>query len=120
MKSWRVIPAAVILLLTVVATAGTAEAQPTQSPNTYVCTGGNIPAGSYSSILVKGVCSTPSGTVVVQHDLTVGPKALLDAVTPGDPPGPNAQLPATVSSGGQCQRRGWRGFAVGVFTGSGL
>ncbi len=100
MKSWRVIPAAVILLLTVVATAGTAEAQPTQSPNTYVCTGGSIPAGSYNSILVTGVCSTPSGTVVVRHDLTVGRKALLDAVTPGDPPGPNAQLPATVLVGG--------------------
>ena len=38
----------------------------------------------------------PAGTVIVKHNLTVGPKALLDAVTPGDPAGANAQLPATV------------------------
>jgi hypothetical protein len=95
-KSWRVIPATVILLLSVVGAAEPAAAQPSSGPREFICTGGNIPSGFYSSVLVKGVCYMPSGTVVVQHDLTVGPKALLDAITPGDPPGSNAQLPATV------------------------
>lgn len=100
MKSLRVIPATVILLLSVVGAAEPAAAQPSSGPRAFICTGGDIRAGSYSSVLVKGVCYMPSGTVVVQHDLTVGPKALLDAITPGDPPGSNAQLPATVVVGG--------------------
>ncbi len=102
MKSLRVIPAAVMMICALIATAGTASAHPAQSNGPLVCRGGNaqaaqvIPAGTYSSIVVKGVCSMPAGTVIVKHNLTVGPKALLDAVTPGDPAGANAQLPATV------------------------
>ena len=102
MKSLRLIPAAILVLFALIATAGTASAQPAQTNRTYVCTGANggiIPAGTYSSIIVKGVCYMPAGTVVIRHDLIIGPKALLDAVTPGDPPG-NAQLPATVLVGG--------------------
>jgi hypothetical protein len=101
-KSLRLIPAAILVLFALIATAGTASAQPAQTNRTYVCTGANggiIPAGTYSSIIVKGVCYMPAGTVVIRHDLIIGPKALLDAVTPGDPPG-NAQLPATVLVGG--------------------
>ena len=102
MKSLRLIPAAILVLFALIATAGTASAQPAQTNRTYVCTGANggiIPAGTYSSIIVKGVCYMPAGTVVIRHDLIIGPKALLDAVTPGDPPA-NAQLPATVLVGG--------------------
>ncbi len=99
MKSLRLIPAAILVLFALIATAGTASAQPAQTSRTYVCTGGNIPAGTYSSIIVKGVCYMPAGTVVVKHDVIIGAKALLDAVTPGDPPA-NPQLPATVLVGG--------------------
>lgn len=95
MKYVRLIPVAAMVFFALIATAGTASAQPAQSSRSFVCTGGNIPAGTYNSIVVKGVCFMPAGTVVVKHDVTVGPKALLDAVTPGDPSG-NAQLPATV------------------------
>jgi Protein of unknown function (DUF3224) len=88
-----------MVLFALIATAGAASAQPVQTSRTYVCTGGNIPAGTYGSIIVKGVCYMPAGTVVIKHDLIIGPKALLDAVTPGDPPA-NPQLPATVLIGG--------------------
>jgi len=61
----------------------------------YVCTGGPIPPGTYSSILITGVCTAPAGTIVVRGNLTIAPGALLDAVTPGDPTaGP--VVPATV------------------------
>jgi hypothetical protein len=83
-KSLRLIPAAVMVLFALIATAGAASAQPVQTSRTYVCTGGNIPAGTYGSIIVKGVCYMPAGTVVIKHDLIIGPKALLAAA--GDRP----------------------------------
>jgi hypothetical protein len=101
MKTLRVIAVAAMVFLGLVAMTGTAGAQPTgQSAGAFVCTAGNVPAGVYKSVLIKGVCYMRRGNVVIQHDLTVAPKALLDAVTPGDPPGKNAQLPATVLVGG--------------------
>jgi len=66
----------------------------------YDCTGGNIAPGHYKSIVVTGVCYMPVGTIVVQGNLTVAPGALLDAVTPGDPPGKHPVVPATVRIGG--------------------
>ena len=42
----------------------------------------------------------PAGTIVVRKNLTVAPGALLDAVTPGDPPGKHPVVPATVRIGG--------------------
>jgi hypothetical protein len=41
----------------------------------------------------------PAGTIVVRKNLTVAPGALLDAVTPGDPP-THKVVPATVRIGG--------------------
>jgi hypothetical protein len=61
----------------------------------YTCTGGNVPPGTYSSILITGVCYMPAGTIVVRGNLAVAPGALLDAVTPGDPPA-SPVVPATV------------------------
>lgn len=61
----------------------------------YTCTGGNVPPGTYSSILITGVCYMPAGTIVVRGNLAVAPRALLDAVTPGDPPA-SPVVPATV------------------------
>jgi hypothetical protein len=65
---------------------------------TYTCTGGNIPPGTYRSMLVTGVCYMPAGTIVIRKDLTIAPGALLDAVTPGDPP-KHPVVPATVLIG---------------------
>jgi hypothetical protein len=66
---------------------------------TYVCTGGNVPAGTYSSMLITGVCFAPAGTIVVRGNLTIAKDALLDAVTPGDPSA-SPVVPATVLIGG--------------------
>jgi hypothetical protein len=55
---------------------GTASAAP---PIAHTCTGGAIPAGTYTTLTVTGSCSIPSGAVIVLASVTVaGPKALLD------------------------------------------
>jgi len=89
------------LMIVPVLTASAASAAPAGGGGggTYYCTGGNIPPGSYRSIVVTGICYTPKGTIRVRKDLTVAPGALLDAVTPGDPP-KSPVVPATVLIGG--------------------
>lgn len=104
MKLLRLVPVAVLALSGVLASAGSAGAAAPPSygvppGNTYNCTGGDVPAGTYNSVVVTGVCYAPAGTIAVRGDLTVAPGALLDAVTPGDPAG-NPLLPATVVVGG--------------------
>jgi Protein of unknown function (DUF3224) len=94
----------VFALTTTAGTASAQSAQTTQTGRTYVCAGTstgvtNIPAGRYRSVIVKGVCSMNAGTVIIRQDLILGPGALLDAVTPGDPTA-NPTLPATVLVGG--------------------
>jgi hypothetical protein len=79
--------------------ASAANAAPANG-GAYVCTGGNIAPGTYKSIIVTGICYMPVGTIIVRHNLTVAPGALLDAVTPGDPPGKHPVVPATVLIGG--------------------
>ena len=85
------------LMIAPALTASAASAAPLGGGGggSYVCTGGPIPPGTYSSILITGVCTAPAGTIVVRGNLTIAPGALLDAVTPGDPTaGP--VVPATV------------------------
>lgn len=41
------------------------------SAPSYDCTGGSIPAGTYSSVTVKGVCAIDAGNVTVQRNLIV-------------------------------------------------
>lgn len=69
------------------------------SGNTYTCTSGSIPAGTYGSMVISGVCYMPAGNITVRGDLTVAPGALLDAATQGDPAG-SPVVPATVVVGG--------------------
>ncbi len=91
------------LVIAPVLTASAASAAPIGGGGPYTCTGGNVPPGTYRSILVTGVCYTPVGTIVVRGNLTVAPGALLDAVTPGDPPASATTtpvVPATVLIGG--------------------
>lgn len=87
------------LMIAPVLTASAASASPAGGGYAYVCTGGKIAPGSYGSITVTGVCYMPKGTIRVRGNLTVAPGALLDAVTPGDPPG-HPVVPATVQIGG--------------------
>jgi hypothetical protein len=88
------------LVIAPVVTASAASAAPGWGGGgTYTCARGNIHPGTYKSILVTGVCYMPAGTIVVLGDLTIAPKALLDAVTPGDPP-KHPVVPATVLIGG--------------------
>jgi hypothetical protein len=81
-------------------TASAASAAPAGG-GAYTCTGGDVPSGTYLSMLITGVCYMPAGTIVVRQNLIVAPKALLDAVTPGDPTAPATPVvPATVLVGG--------------------
>jgi hypothetical protein len=74
------------LVIAPVLTASAASAAPANGGGAYTCTGGNVAAGTYTSVLITGVCYMPAGTIVVRGNLTVAPGALLDAgATPGDP-----------------------------------
>ena len=66
----------------------------------YNCTGGDVPAGTYNSMIISGICYMPAGNVSVRGDVNVTPGALLDAVTPGDPTSGTPVVPATVLIGG--------------------
>jgi len=65
----------------------------------YDCAGGNIPPGTYSSMVISGVCYMPAGNISILGNLTVSNGALLDAVTPDDPAS-SPLVAATVSIGG--------------------
>ena len=83
-----------------VAGAAVAATAATAAPaNAYVCSGGNIPSGSYGSVLVTGVCYVPSGTVEVHGGLSIAPGALLDAISPASG-GIGSGLPGTVNVDG--------------------
>ena len=87
------------LMIAPVITASAALAAPVGGGGAYHCTGGNVAPGTYRSITITGVCYMPAGTVVVRGNLTVAPGALLNAVSPGDPPA-SPVVPATVLIGG--------------------
>jgi hypothetical protein len=87
------------LVIAPVLMATAASAAPLGGGGAYTCSGGTVPAGTYQAIRVTGVCFMPAGTVTVRRDLTIAPRALLDAVTPGDPP-TSPVVPATVLIGG--------------------
>jgi hypothetical protein len=98
MNLFRIVPVSVLALSGAFVGASPAGATPA-SP--YVCSSGNIPSGTYASVQVTGVCYVPSGTVVINGNLTVAPGALLDATTPEGflTPSP-AALPGIVTVGG--------------------
>ncbi|MGP0107813.1 MAG: hypothetical protein ACLPR9_02905 [Acidimicrobiales bacterium] len=103
----RLVPVVMLALSGVLVSAVSAGATPLPPSNwpagqTYNCTGGNVPPGTYNSMVITGVCYMPAGTITVRGNLTVAPGALLDAAaTLGDPTdNPNPILPATVLVGG--------------------
>ena len=59
---------------------GSAPAANAHQPMPYTCTGGEIPSGTYASIMVTGVCSVPAGAVIkVAGNVNVAAGAVLDA-----------------------------------------
>jgi hypothetical protein len=59
---------------------GPAMAAPPSTPRAYICTGGAIPSGTYTSVTVTGACSTGAGAVIsVLGSVNVAPNAVLDA-----------------------------------------
>ncbi len=52
------------------------------APSGATCMGGNIPAGTYRSLTITGVCFIPDGVVTVHGGLTVAPGAFLFAASP--------------------------------------
>ena len=103
MKAYRLVrvilaPVLMVAGAGILAFVGTSAAS-AASGTTYTCTGGNVPAGTYGSMIITGVCYMPAGNVTVQRNLTVAPGALLDAATQGDPVG-SPVVPATVVVGG--------------------
>src|SRR5581483_1515339 len=49
------------------------------------CSGGSIAPGTYTSLVISGVCTLDAGSVVVRHTLTVQPNAALLAAFGGGP-----------------------------------
>lgn len=94
MRSLRGLVAVVTAFSAVIATGVVATAA--ESDRSYVCSGGNIPSGTYSSVRVTGFCYIPSGLVRVDGNVTIGPGALLDAMTPAGFPISPANLPGIV------------------------
>lgn len=106
MKIIRLIPALVLILsgalFGATAAGATAVTSGSGGGGAYTCTGadgGIIPAGTYSSITVTGVCYAPAGNIDVTGNVTVAPGALLDAMSAGDPVA-TPLLPADVNIGG--------------------
>lgn len=85
----------------VIATSVVASAD---RPESYTCSGGNIPSGTYSSIRVTGYCFVPSGLVKVRGDVTLARGAMLDATTPAGFGTPQAaNLPGILQVGGNIE-----------------
>jgi hypothetical protein len=58
-------------LVALAAGIAVATASGAPPPKGYTCSGGSIPAGTYDSLKVTGVCAVDSGNVNVTHDATV-------------------------------------------------
>jgi hypothetical protein len=101
MRSVRLLVLSGVALISLLASPLTAGAGSDKDAGSYVCTGGNIPTGTYSSVRVTGICYVPTGLVKVKGNLTVAPGALLDATSPaGLFVGSPANLPGIVQVGG--------------------
>jgi hypothetical protein len=68
-----VLAAGVVLGVAVAGSAATAA-----PPDTYTCTGGTIPAGSYGGLVVTGQCAFGPGSLTIAGDVRVEPGAILN------------------------------------------
>ena len=71
MKRLRIGLVVLVMLATIVTGATVAAAA-------SACSGGAISAGTYGTLAIAGNCSIPTGTVLVQGNLTILPGASLD------------------------------------------
>jgi hypothetical protein len=95
--------AALLGVMAVPAAVASATPSTGSKASPYVCTGGNVPPGTYKSMVVTGICTMNTGNVVIRGNLTIASGALLDAVTPGDPAATattTPTVPAVVTVGG--------------------
>lgn len=110
MKALRLVPVVLLALAGSLVSAGAASASPPPNHHAYQCSGGNVPAGSYGSMVITGICYMPAGNIDIWGNLTVAPGALLDAVSPGDPTTGPPVVPATVFVGGNITV--WKGAVL--------
>jgi hypothetical protein len=66
MKALRLGLVVVLGFFGLIATAAAASAAPSWGGHQYDCTGGNVPSGTYDSMIITGICYMPAGTVVVR------------------------------------------------------
>ena len=66
----------VLCAVGVLATLGSAASA--AAPGSFTCSGGTIPAGTYSSLTVTGTCLFGPGTLTVNGNLTVRPGGILN------------------------------------------
>jgi hypothetical protein len=76
----KVLAAAGVLVLAVAGVVTGSGSQVANAATGYTCEGGSIPAGTYHSITVDGVCTVDAGDVTVARNVTVAPDAALIAI----------------------------------------
>ncbi|MFT3876664.1 MAG: hypothetical protein QM708_09615 [Propioniciclava sp.] len=103
---WRMLGALVLtgaLAFTAIPASATSGRGHSHAAKAYVCTGGEIPSGTYSSIIVKGQCAVANDAkITVKGNIDVRAGALLDAQS----------APSTITVGGNVY--GARGAMVGL------
>jgi hypothetical protein len=81
-RLWRVVPTAVLVASSALVGAHSLAAAATNAPmQGDTCVGGIIPAGTYQTLVIAGVCAIPSGQVHDLTDLVLEPNSILDDVT---------------------------------------
>ncbi len=96
MRYRRMLPFAALLITGSLMVCAAASAA---IPRALICSGGDIPPGTYTSVRVTGVCYAPAGVIIVERNVVVAPGALLDAGTAGDPAS-DPLLPAQIAIDG--------------------
>jgi hypothetical protein len=88
MRFLRLVPALALGLIAIAAPASAAAPLHGHHPYqyNYDCTGGNVPAGTYGTLTISGVCTATTGSINVRGDVNVQNGALFDDITAGDGP----------------------------------
>ena len=83
MRWMRLVALAVVGALVLVVAAVSGPSVIANAASGYTCEGGSVPAGTYSSLTIAGVCTVDAGNVTVQHNVTVEQNAGLLALFAG-------------------------------------
>jgi hypothetical protein len=79
----RLVALSVVGALVLVVAAVSGPSVIANAASGFTCEGGSVPAGTYSSLNVAGVCTVDAGNVTVQHNVTVEQNAALLALFAG-------------------------------------